>query len=206
MKRASLLLVISCLAAATALAKEHTKPKTGETADVSSSPSTPSGDRDRDEGTEEMGTEEQAAAAKREMEALMADEIERRVEAAGKAPEKRVFGKVLAIEKEDLILDIGGAALPVRVDRATRIEGSATPAGERISARLQDAFPAGQLVSVTYDLKQTHNVALAIDELKHSESTVTQPEAEAMDDTAPSISTPRAQEEESSPSAAEPQR
>lgn len=206
MKRASLLLVVLCLAAATALAKEHTKTKTDEATDVSSSPSTSAGEGARDEVTEETATQEQAAAAQREMEALMADEIERRVEAAGKAPEKRVFGKVLAIEKEDLILDIGGAALPVRVDRATRIEGSATPAGERISARLQEAFPAGQLVSVTYDLKQTRNVALAIDELKQSEPSEASPETEAEEQAAPSTSPPRAQGEESSPAAAEPQR
>lgn len=205
MKRESLLLVVLCLAAGTALATEHTQTKTSEATDVSSSPSASAPTGEQATVPDETATQEQAEAAQREMEAMMADEIERRVEAAGKAPEKRVFGKVLAIEKEDLILDIGGAALPVRVDRSTRIEGSTTPAGERITARLREEFPAGQLVSVTYDLQETRNVALAIDELKHSEPSEAQPDAESEEEMAPSASTPREAEEESPPSAADPQ-
>ncbi len=105
-------------------------------------------------------------AAEQEMEALMADEIERRVEAAEQAPEKRVFGKVIGVTQEQIILDIGGAALPVTVDRDTKIEGAAIPASKQIQAHIRSEFQPGQLISVTYDLKNMKNIALSIEELK----------------------------------------
>lgn len=105
-------------------------------------------------------------AAEQEMEALMADEIERRVTAAEQAPEKRVFGKVIGVTQDEIILDIGGAALPVTVNRDTKIEGAAIPSGKGIQSHLRSEFQAGQLISVTYDLKNMENIALSIEELK----------------------------------------
>lgn len=115
---------------------------------------------------QQQPTTAEERAAEQEMEALMAEEIERRVDAAEQAPEKRVFGKVMGITQEEIILDIGGAALPVTVDRSTKIEGEAIPRTKRIQSHLNSEFQAGQLISVTYDLKNMKNVALSIEELK----------------------------------------
>jgi hypothetical protein len=99
----------------------------------------------------EASAEEQAS--EQEMEALMAEEIERRVSAAEQAPEKRVFGKVLGVSQEQIVLDIGGAALPVTVNRDTKIDGQSIPRERPIQSHIRAEFQPGQLVSVTYDLK-----------------------------------------------------
>lgn len=125
---------------------------------------------------EEPTTSAEEQAAEQEMEALMADEIERRVSAAEQAPEKRVFGKVIGVSAEQIILDIGGAALPVTVNRDTKIEGKSIPRERGIQSHIRSEFQPGQLISVTYDLKNMENIALSIEELKAQQQGEPRPE------------------------------
>jgi hypothetical protein len=81
----------------------------------------------------------------------------------GEAESRDLQGEVLGVEGEQLILDVDGAAVALKVDRETEFEGEQLESEEDVSSKLEEEYEAGQMVNVTYSTMDMENHAEAIE-------------------------------------------